>query len=108
MGLTINDTITLKNGMQVTGAYLTLNNQSLAIIPGNSATLAAKEYPKKAFTATGSYNLYMNRDAMLSNCAPLQGGFVDCQLEQNGVSVPLHQIIYDYIKANVYPNSTDC
>jgi hypothetical protein len=41
MGLTVNDIITLKNGMKVNGAYISFSGQSIGLIPGPSARLMA-------------------------------------------------------------------
>ena len=108
MGLLINDSITLNNGMTIQGAYLTLNAQHLGLIPGNSATLSAKEVKAKAYTACAGFKLYVNKNAMLAGNTPVQEGRVDVQVDSSGLSTPLHQIVYDYIKQKVYPNSTDC
>lgn len=111
MGLIINDQITLKNGMSITGAYLSFNSQTVSLISGLSARLATARDGGKSlgadYTACGSYNLYASRDAMLRNCSPIEGDTVDCPVQKSDLSTPVHQILYKYIKDNIYPNSSD-
>jgi hypothetical protein len=116
MGLTINDTITLKNGMTVTGAYLSFNKQNIGLIPGPSARLVtpnvtsniANVYDTAQYTACGMYKIWVNEDAKNSNCDPIQTGTVDYGISTEKTSTSLHGLLYEYIKTNIYTNTTDC
>jgi hypothetical protein len=94
MGLIINEGITLKNGMNVNGAYLSFYGQSIGLIPGPSARLMAPvtgqplpdvDNLKKTvdYTANGSYNIWLNKAAKDSGYLPIDSGTVDYQITKD-------------------------
>jgi hypothetical protein len=114
MGLIVNDTITLKNGMKVTGAYLSFYGQSIGFVPGPSATLTGQPLPdvenlRKTvdYTANGSYSIWFNKEAKDSGLVPVESGNVDYPITKDLASTPLHTLLYQYVKTNIYKNTTD-
>ena len=109
MGLTINDQITLDNGMTVTGAYLSFHRQLVTIIPGQSATLSADGADSNvAYTACASYSIWVNQAACENNLKPIQTGVIDYAITVDQTKIALHTLLYTYIKTNLYTNTTDC
>lgn len=109
MGLTINDEITLENGMTVTGAYLSFHKQHVTIIPGQSATLSAGGADSNvAYTACASYSIWANKAVCQNNLKPIQTGCIDYAITVEQTQTPLHQLLYDFIKQNIYKNTSDC
>ena len=118
MGLIINDEITLENGMQVTRAYLSFYKNHISIIPGMSATLAAaagnplqssnvSNVADTPYTACGMYSIWYSKDAMQKGLKPIQTGTVDYQITKDQTQTALHDLLYSYIKTNLYTNTTD-
>lgn len=115
MGLIIDDTITLKNGMTLQGAYLSFNKQYLGLVPGPSARLVtpnvssniANVYDTVQYTACGEYKIWANQQAMQNGCVPVETGTIDYGVTKDQVSQSLHTLLYTYIKTNVYKNTTD-
>jgi hypothetical protein len=118
MGLIINDEITLENGMTVTGAYLSFRKNSVAILPGLSATIAAgsgnpltaNNYSDEIttpYTACGTYNIWFSQDAAQRGLKPIQFGNIDYQITKEQTESSLHTLLYSYIKTHLYTNTTD-
>jgi hypothetical protein len=119
MGLTVNEDITLKNGMKVNGAYISFSGQSIGLIPGPSARLMAPvtgQPPpdvvnlKKTvdYTANGLYNIWLNKAAKDAGYLPIESGTVDYPITKDKTTDSIHALLYEYIKTNVYTSATDC
>jgi len=108
MGLTINDTITLENGMTITGAYLSFNRQHVSIIPGQSPTLSAEgPDPSISYTACATYSIWASQQACQNKLKPIQTGMIDYAITTAQTQTALHTLLYNYIKTNIYKNTTD-
>jgi len=106
MGLIINDEITLKNGMKITGAYLRFGGQRIRIIPGPKQLRA--DDPKPKYILQGVYQLWISKEAVNDDDIQfLQEGVVDTPITDDDLNTPIHKLAYDYVKANVFPNTTD-
>ena len=113
MGLTIQNSITLKNGMQASNVYLCFNNQPVTIFPGLNANLTTgidggKSLSANSWTISAQYYLYTSNTAMLNKCTPLESNTVCVPIMTSMLSTPAHQILYDYIKENIFTSAIDC
>jgi hypothetical protein len=107
MGLIVNDEITLNNGMKITGAYVTLGRQRMRLNPGPTQLYDSVIQPK--YVAQGDYVVWISKDASKDgNTKPLQNGILDFPTTDDDLNTPLHQIMYNFIKKNIYKNTTDC
>jgi hypothetical protein len=106
MGLIINDEITLKNGMKITGAYLSMHRQRLRLNPGPAQIHPEVIQPR--YILQGVYTLWVSPDAVKDpNVKFLEEGILDFAITDIDLNKPIHQIAYDYIKSKVYTNTTD-
>ena len=109
MGLIINDEITLDNGMTVTGAYLSFNRRHVTIMPGQSATLSADGADSTVeYTVCASYDIWASQKACQNKLKPIQSSMIDFAITKADTQTPVHDLLYSYIKANLYKNTTDC
>lgn len=107
MGIVINGEITLKSGVKVTNAYLSLSGERIRLI---GATPRVKnEYPGVRYTFQGSYTLWISQDAAKETSPEeaLDRGSLDFTVTDDDLNKPIHQIAYDYIKTNIYTNFTN-
>jgi hypothetical protein len=106
MGLIINEEITLKNGMKITGAYLSMYRQRLRLYPGPAQIHAEIIQPR--YILQGVYTLWVSQDAVKDpNVNFLEEGVLDFPITDEDLNKPVHQIAYDYIKTKIYTNTTD-
>jgi hypothetical protein len=106
MGLIINDEITLKNGMKITGAYLSMHRQRLRLYPG--PVQLHPEVIQPRYVLQGAYTLWISPEAVKDpNINFLEEGVLDFAITDNDLNKPIHQIAYDYIKLKVYTNTAD-
>ncbi len=106
MGLIINDEITLKNGMRITGAYLSMYRQRLRLNPGPVQIHSEVIQPR--YILQGVYTLWVSPDAVKNpNVNFLEEGILDFPITEEDLNIPIHQIAYNYIKTKLYTNTTD-
>lgn len=107
MGLTINDEITLKNGLKVTGAYLSMSGERIRLM--GATPRVQQENPGIRYTFQGSYTLWISKEASLDTSPEehLDRGTIDIVVTDDDLNLPIHQIAYNYIKTKLYTNTTD-
>ena len=75
MGITVNETYTLKNGLIVNSYYACLNNDSLEIHKNvvsnvlrynNDTPPQLEEYNKAEYNVTAIFNIYVSKDSYLN------------------------------------------
>lgn len=113
MGLIIVDEIEFPNGLSVGGTYLSFAGNNVSIIPGPSARLAAAldggaQYRKSnGYTLCGKYSIWPTKAAQQAGKEPITSNTIDCFVLTPDMNAPLHDMLYDYIKTNIYTNTTD-
>lgn len=137
MGFTVNDQITLENGLPVTGAYVsfnggqvisieygvscalraTLNTAPPALAPplsntappalvtptsntaASSADSAPDPFANVLYTISGTYSLWINKQAKINGTKPLQTFRVDYGLKKTEINQPPLELLYTYVKS---------
>jgi len=107
MGLLVNDTITLKNGQTVTGAYVSFAGKHIHMIPRDSFVPPSRHNPfdtKWVITGTG-YGVWVSKQE--ADAGQPQIGYFPCNIPVSDLSKPIHEMCYDYLKT-IYKNTSDC
>jgi hypothetical protein len=82
------------------------------MIPGRSATLAININPGDTppdYTVVSQYTFFKDQNSYVSKLAALQeGDWVNIPITKDQTSTPIHVIVYDYLKENIFMNTTDC
>jgi len=130
MGLIINDTITLDNGLPLTGGYLSFNggqvvNVEYGVSCGLRATISqvsppvsntaptsnASEPPDPfsnvKYTVSGTYSIWVNKQAKDTGKKPVQVSTVYYGVTSDQIIEPPFNLLYTYVKTNLFPNSVE-
>jgi len=122
MRLIINVT-TLDNGLPLTGGYLSFNggqvvNVEYGVSCGLRATLSQVSNTSNAsdvidpfsnvkYTVSGTYSIWANKQAKDSGKKPVQVSTVYYGITSNQITQPPFDLLYTYVKTNLFPNSTE-
>jgi len=136
MGLIINDTLTLDSGLPLTGGYLSFNggqvvNVEYGVSCGLRATISqisppvsnilntsntaptsnASEPPDPfsdvKYTVSGTYSIWINKEAKDTGKKPVQVKTVYYGVTSDQVSETPFNLLYTYVKTNLFPNSVE-
>ena len=127
MGLIINDTITLDNGPPLTGGYLSFNggqvvNVEYGVSCGLRATLSQISVPVSntsnasdvtdpfsnvKYTVSGTYSIWASMQARDAGKKPVQVSTVYYGITSDQITQPPFNLLYEYVKTNLFPNSTE-
>lgn len=81
MGITVNETYTLKNGMSVNSYYACLDNNSLDILKNvernvlrynNDTPPQLEEYHKAEYIITSIFNIYVSKESYLNEKSSIE------------------------------------
>ena len=81
MGITVNETYTLKNGMSVNSYYACLDNDSLKILKNvernvlrynNDTPPQLEEYDKAEYNITANFNIYVSKESYLNEKSSIE------------------------------------
>jgi hypothetical protein len=99
MGLTINEPIKSPNGVSVpTGSYLRANFANI-FRSDRLAPNPLAPFPTK-WMMHGGYSVYVNSE-------PVFEDIVSIQLQDSEITQSVYPYFYNYIKQNIYKNTTD-
>jgi hypothetical protein len=132
MGLIIEDTITLDNGLPLTGGYLSFNGghvvnveygvscglratisqvvpqtQTLNTAPTSDASQAPDPFANVKYTISGTYSVWVNKQAKDQGKKPVETKTVYYGLTVDEITQPPFDLLYTYVKTNVFPNSIE-
>lgn len=132
MGLIINDTITLDNGLPLTGGYLSFNGgqvvnveygvscglratisqvspqiQTLNTAPTSNASEAPDPFSNVKYTVSGTYSIWVNKEAKDAGKKPVQISTVYHGVDSDGITQTPFDLLYNYVKTNLFPNSVE-
>jgi len=127
MGLIINDTLTLDSGLPLTGGYLSFNggqvvNVEYGVSCGLRATISQISAPTSntsnvvdspdpfsnvKYTVSGTYSIWANKQAKDSGKKPVQVSTVYYGITSDQITQPPFNLLYTYVKTNLFPNSTE-
>ena len=100
MGITINDTLTLQNGLVVSGVYASLSGMPVNIV----RTTTYMTENDSDWLATTTYNIWASKDAASKNLPYIQQDFVRTPYDPKDNPF---DVLYTAIKAK-YSSTTDC
>jgi preprotein translocase subunit SecD len=131
MGLIINDTLTLDNGLQLTGGYLSFNggqvvNLEYGVSCGLRATLSQITAPVSntlntapvsnvivsdplsnvKYTVSGTYSIWANKQAKDAGKKPVQVSTVYYGITSDQITQPPLALLYQYVQSTIYTNTT--
>ena len=104
MGFIINDSLTLSNGLVVTGAYASLMAQPI-VIEKELPYLAGATGTNLSWTVTARYNLWVNKDTAGKSLPYIEQKVVKTDIDPAKQSV--FPVLYAAMKAQ-YKSTTDC
>ena len=101
MGIIINDSLTLQNGLVVSNVYASLSGQPINIMKGVAYIIESNAI---TWFATSTYNIWANKNAADKRLPYVQQDFVRTNIDP---SQPVIPALYVALKAK-YKSTTDC
>jgi hypothetical protein len=102
MGLTVQDSISCSNGLQLSGCYISFRGKNVSVTSTTAPTANTAPY-----TISFEYSIWINREASSNNCQPVENKYDTFYCENTDLNTPIYQMCYDYLKSK-YNNTEDC
>jgi hypothetical protein len=101
MGIIINDSLTLQNGLVVSNVYASLSGEPISVIKGVPYLVESNAI---TWFAASTYNIWATKDAADKKLPYVQQDFVRTNIDP---SQPVIPDLYEALKAK-YQSTTDC